>query len=250
MRFYGITPAVLLAICAGCTCGPNYYGPGLLPRNPYGSCIDNKTIAPPIPLGANAKHHKPTLAERQQQRDLRRWYKELESPHSGHHKSDTCPHCRRKLRHQANSFESGPYDEMAFHDGQYFDGQHFEGQIVDGQYMTGGEFGGTYPSGSCPECENQTMGEIYESAPHGFDPNMGQPYHGEPALLEPSTMPAGPPVEPSLAPAPPAETEASINEYYAPRIIAPGSRPELSSPVRQVSIPPVEQMLYAPPVQP
>ena len=241
MRFYGMIPAVLLAICAGCTCGPNFYGPGLIPRNPYGSCIDNRTIAPPIPLGANAKHHKPTLAERQQQRDLRRWYKELESPDAhGHHNADTCPHCRRKLRRQSNHFDYGGYDEMAFHNGQYF----------DGQYMTGGEFGGTYPAGSCPECENQTMGEIYEGAPHDFNSTIGQPYHGEPALLEPSTMPSGPPAEPSLAPAPPAETGASINEYYAPQIIAPGSRPELSSPVRQVSIPPVEQMLYAPPVQP
>lgn len=234
MRFSGIFSILLLTICVGCACGPNFYGPGL-GGNPYNACIGNNAIAPPVAMGSHKKNHRQTLSERKQARELKRWYRELnEEPSQGRHaEGDYCPECQRKQRSRRRSeFNSGAYDQWAYSDGMPVDGMiydgYYDGQIIDGAVYDGGYSSGEY----CPECEG----------------NQG----GQPTFVDPSPVPAAPPTEPTAPPVPtdPNASFVPANEYYSPpTLITPTSTTPAQSPVQQVSIPPVEQMLYAPPVQ-
>ncbi len=228
MRFPGNYSILLLVFSAGCACGPNYYGPGL-GGNPYNSCIGNNSIAPPVAMGSQSRRHRPTLSERKQSRELKRWYRELnDEPSRRHETGDYCPDCQRKHRNRHRSeFSSNSYDEWAYNDGMpmdnYYDGQLIDGAIYEGDYSS---------SGYCPDCQSEQT--------------------GQPTFVDPTPVPAAPPSEPT-APAPPSEPNALFapaNEYYSPPTLIPPTQPSVSpSPVQRVSIPPVEQMLYAPPVQ-
>ncbi len=233
MRFSGIFPVLLLVIGAGCNSCPNYYGPGL-GGNPYNSCIGNNAIAPPVAMGGQNRSHRPSLSERKQSRELKRWYRELnDEPSQRHEEGDYCPECQRKHRSRRRSgFNSGSYDEWAYNDEMSMDGMVYDG-YYDGQIIDGAVFDGEYSAeGYCPECQG----------------DQG----GHPTFVEPSPVPTGPPAEPTAPPVPtdPNANFVPPNEYYSPpTLISPTSTTPISSPVRQVSIPPVEQMLYAPPVQ-
>lgn len=212
MRFLSIIPALLLSIFAGCSCCPNYYGPGLTPQ-PYGSCVGTQTIAPPFPSRASGRSHRPTLAEHKQARDLRRWYKELNRE------------TRNPRRRRATGYDDY-YDETAFYDeGMMYNDGYYDGQIIDG----GMAYGGDYSSSYCPSCQDQ---QPQYSQPMMYESEM-QPTMSEPA--------PAPPMEPTPAPATTDEgtPSAFLNHLYSPQPSQPGQ-------IQQVNIPPVEQVLYAP----
>ena len=215
MRFLSIIPALLLCIFAGCTCCPNYYGPGLTPQ-PYGSCVGTQTIAPPMHLKASRRSHRPTLAEHKQARDLRRWYKELNSEPRNRR-------ARRATGYDDYYDESAFYDEgMMYNDGYYDDG-YYDGQIIDGGMEYGGDNSGSY----CASCQDQQQ---QYSQPMMYESEM-QPTMSEPA--------PAPPMEPTPATTDESTPSAFLNHLYSPQ-------PNQPRPIQQVNIPPVEQVLYAP----
>ena len=215
MRFLSIIPALLLCIFAGCTCCPNYYGPGLTPQ-PYGSCVETQTIAPPMHLKASRRSHRPTLAEHKQARDLRRWYKELNSEPRNRR-------ARRATGYDDYYDESAFYDEgMMYNDGYYDDG-YYDGQIIDGGMAYGGDNSGSY----CASCQDQQQ---QYSQPMMYESEM-QPTMSEPA--------PAPPMEPTPATTDESTPSAFLNHLYSPQ-------PNQPRPIQQVNIPPVEQVLYAP----
>ncbi|MBT5017775.1 hypothetical protein OAF98_00475 [Planctomicrobium sp.] len=215
MRFLSIIPALLLCIFAGCTCCPNYYGPGLTPQ-PYGSCVGTQTIAPPMHLKASRRSHRPTLAEHKQARDLRRWYKELNSEPRNRR-------ARRATGYDDYYDESAFYDEgMMYNDGYYDDG-YYDGQIIDGGMAYGGDNSGSY----CASCQDQQQ---QYSQPMMYESEM-QPTMSEPA--------PAPPMEPTPATTDESTPSAFLNHLYSPQ-------PNQPRPIQQVNIPPVEQVLYAP----
>lgn len=222
MRCLGIVSLITLFSVAGCTGCPNYYGPGLGPR-PYGSCVDTNTVAPPIPLGHQAGHHRSSFAERKQARDMRRWYKEInrEDQYRGG-QDDFCPHCQRHSKRRGRGYEGDYYDDMAYYDGEIIDGDYYDGQIIDGGYADGMSYPQTYSGNYCPDCQNQQYS----------DPVLSSP--------APAPVPSAPPAEPTPSEASPATT---LNEYYSPPS-------HVNAPSSQSSIPPVERIMYAPPVQP
>ena len=220
MRFLSIIPALLLCIFAGCTCCPNYYGPGLTPQ-PYGSCVGTQTIAPPMHLKASRRSHRPTLAEHKQARDLRRWYKELNSEPRNRR-------ARRATGYDDYYDESAFYDEgMMYNDGYYDDGYYddgyYDGQIIDGGMEYGGDNSGSY----CASCQDQQQ---QYSQPMMYESEM-QPTMSEPA--------PAPPMEPTPATTDESTPSAFLNHLYSPQ-------PNQPRPIQQVNIPPVEQVLYAP----
>jgi hypothetical protein len=226
MRFFGIFSILLLAVGAGCACGPSCFGPSL-GGNPYNACIGNNAIAPPFAMGTQGKNHRPTLSERKQSRELKRWYRELnDKPSQSYEEGDFCPDCQRKHRNRRRSgFNSGSYDEWAYNDGMSTDGMIYDG-YYDGQIIDGAVFDGEYTSGGyCPDCQGDQV--------------------GQPTFVDPTPVAPAPPV-----PSEPNAHFVPANEYYSPpTLISPTSTTPVPSPVKQVSIPPVEQMLYAPPVQ-
>ena len=215
MRFLSIIPALLLCIFAGCTCCPNYYGPGLTPQ-PYGSCVGTQTIAPPMHLKASRRSHRPTLAEHKQARDLRRWYKELNSEPRNRR-------ARRATGYDDYYDESAFYDEgMMYNDGYYDDG-YYDGQIIDGGMAYGGDNSGSY----CASCQDQQQ---QYSQPMMYESEMQR------TMSEPAPAP---PMEPTPATTDESTPSAFLNHLYSPQ-------PNQPRPIQQVNIPPVEQVLYAP----
>ncbi|QDT34078.1 hypothetical protein Mal48_33370 [Thalassoglobus polymorphus] len=259
MRFRSIFPMLMLIVSAGCYSCPSY-GPGMS-RNPYGSCIGNSSIAPPVPLGAQGMRHRPTLAERKQQRDMKRWYRELEGG-SGSRHTNSCPHCQRKNRGRHGAgFDSGyhdgwsgdqwGYDEWNGGEAAYYDGMIMGDGYYDGQVIDGAVYDGAHSGGYCPDCQNSH----HNSYPSESYPTQSYPSesysptyeHPAPSPAPQSAPPLVPPTEPTpatVAPAPPESSafRAPADEYYSP-----SSMPQ--PPTQQVSIPPVEQILYAPPIQ-
>lgn len=230
MRFQHLCPILLIAISASCTCCPHMYGPGLTP-NPYGSCVGANTIAPPLPMGGYAKSHRPTLAERKQARDLERWYRDLnESPSRRSMKGGACPHCQGKSRNIHYRNDNRDYDDDAYSsDGMMWDGMDGYDD-ANGQFMDGAVYEGGHSSGNCPTCQ-QHQQTYYD----------GQPFEVQPMSPVPNASAPAPPLEPTPAPSASESTPAAfLNHLYSP----PSNLP---SNIRQVSIPPVDQVLYAPP---
>ncbi len=230
MHVRSIFPVLMLIVSAGCCSPCPSYGPGLS-RNPYGSCIGNDRIASPVPLGGHRMNHRPTLAERKQQRDMKRWYRELDG---GSGPGDHCPHCQRRNRDRRGSgYDSGYYDEWGYDESAYYDGMIMDGGYYDGQIIDGGMYDGSFSGGYCSDCQNSHQ--------------QNYPPVTEPYTVEPSATPGKAPMVPPTEPTPATSDDSSalrvpINEFYSP-----STTPQL--PVQQVSIPPVEQILYAPPIQ-
>lgn len=233
MRFYSLLTIFLASLLAGCSCGPNYYGPGLGPR-PYGGCVGTNTLAPPSCVAGKHKHRQ-TLAERKQARELRKWYRELNDAPGGYGYDDSCPHCRNK-KHKHSPYHGlgyadhygDVYNDVAYYDeGMLYGDGIYDGMIVDGGMMTG-----TYDGSYCPDCQSQQF-----SHPNVInEPMIHQPMMEQPVMSEPAPAPPAEPV-----PTPSDGTPAAfLNELYSPQ-------PAPLQQVPQAAIPPVEQVLYAPP---
>ena len=228
---------IIPILISGCYCCPGAYGPGFR-AGQYRSCVDSQCIAPPL---AGSHHHKrPTLAERRQQRELSRWYRDLnDSPRRGRN-STTCPHCgRRFMRQSQHAFADGFYGDEYYGDGMVFDGFH-DGQVIDGGSM----------NGYCSECESN-YGGSYPMYPQGMEYSDGVEYsEGSP---NPVPMPANPPMEPTES----GRSESSVpelppltqNQYYFPpqQNFTTTSQPPSLPPLNEVQPVSVDQSLFVAP---
>lgn len=246
MRSLALIIPVLLSGCYSCS--PSVCGPGW-GSGQYGSCVDSQYIAPPL-IGTH-QHDRPTLAERRQQRELSRWYRDLnDSPRGRGGRGSSCPHCGSRLTRQSqHAFSNGFYGDEYYGDQMVYDG-FYDGQVIDGQVIDGGTMGGY-----CSECESNHGG----SYPMLMD---GMPTYGNVESFEgtpsPSPVPSGPPQEPTrsnnstptdeddVAPELPPLT---ANEYYFPpgNTITTTSQPPALTAPRDLQPVSVDQSLFVPP---
>lgn len=280
MRFAGFYAVLSLMMTAGCTCGPYYYGPGMY-GNPYGACVHQGPGGGGLvsPLRHKHQHHKETLAERRQQRELRRWYRELNQDLG--HANYGSPHWRYKGRFRGRG-PMGPMGPMGMPGMYGMYGMHdmyshpmydewgddygyYEGDYGYGQH--GGYYDGAMMSGhSCPDCQphggytSQGMHDSYggypvasemphmpysgqpQMVPPAYGGEVPSPYSTEPQLLYEGGLPSGPPVEPTPAPASPGSSGANASEYYAP----PVSYQQPASQLHPAQKAQLQQVLFAP----
>lgn len=251
MRVFGIVAAItILAVSAGCTCGPCYYGPGMSPRQPYNACVQNTTLPPPVPLGKHRGKHKPSLVERRQMRDLRKWYRELnERPVNKYRHRSSVSYAPGYPMHRGEVVYDDWTMAQDYYDGYGYGGEFYGGPYIEGELM--GDYGGEYygehfvddghgiASGEsyCPDCQPQE----WAPSQSWSEPQLIEPAGPEEVTTQPTPTPSRP-----VAPAPPesSTTSTSATEFYAPRPI-----PHTGKALQPTSIPPVEQILYAPPGQ-
>ena len=243
MRTLTRSMPLLIPLLFGCYCCPGYYGPGLgcgpqFGSGRYNSCVDTKHLAPP--LFGGRERRRPTLAERRQERELRRWYRDLnDSPRRGSRRGSACPHCGSGF----GGFYDGVYGDEVVYDGQVFDGQ-----IIDGAIMGGSMMGGDY----CSSCQNQSGsyptfsdGIIYEQ-----EPTFSNEAPSTNSAPNPTPMPAPEPESNDSANFQSrSSTSQAANEYYFPP--PPGfqntAEPAPLQVPNQVQHTSVDQSLFVPP---
>ncbi|MEW4487927.1 hypothetical protein AB1L42_07570 [Thalassoglobus sp. JC818] len=241
----------LLVVCvsvSGCYCCPEYYGPGMggcygwTPS--YNSCV-SESCPPAMGNHHYSKHpRRMSIAERRQQRDLKRWYRDLNSaPHSASH----CSHCSQPIDFGTDCGCGGGWDEFSSYDGSYVDGFSSYG----GEYpVDGGIYHGGVSDSYCPDCENQFSGSTYHHSGEMYPAEV----YGAPSEAAPTPVPSSPPTQPTGSGNPQTSMvpRHTSNEYYYPpqsgTHLPPMPSPQAIETSRPIQPASVDPSLFAPPV--